>query len=88
MKTRWESFVFILLMLLPAICLLNTGPRPVAPIAGKTVSQPCSSENMSETSSQTKTGGSQHGHEGARPHSLNPAGVSPNSSNQSATRNI
>lgn len=85
MKTRWESFVFILLMLLPAVCLLNTGPRPVAPIAGKTVSQPCSSEKMSETSSETTTVGGGHESEAVRPQTVDRAGVPSASRVQSAT---
>ena len=85
MKTRWESFVFILLMLLPAVCLLNPGTRPVAPAAGNTISQPCSSGTMPETWSQTTTSGSEHAQEGVRRHSVNAAGVSPGSSIQSET---
>ncbi|HKT49290.1 MAG TPA: hypothetical protein VJV96_03285 [Candidatus Angelobacter sp.] len=84
MKTRWESFVFILLMLLPAICLLNTGTRPVAPVAANTVSRPCSSE----TTLETRTGGSEHDHEGVLPQSGNAAGVSSGSSIQSTTGKI
>lgn len=76
MKTRWESFVFILLMLLPAICLLSTATRPDAPVAGNTVSQPCASETPSESLSGTKTGGSKRDNEGVGRHTVNAADVS------------
>lgn len=84
MKTRWESFVFILLMLLPAVCLLNTGTRPVAPVARNSVSQPCSTI----TSSQTPTGGSEHGYAELLPHSSDTAAMSPGSSHQTTTARI
>jgi hypothetical protein len=86
MKTRWESFVFILLMLLPAVCLLNTGTRPVASLTANT--QPCSSENRSQNSSETKTGRTERNHEGVPRHSGNTAGVSPASSIQGTTGKI
>lgn len=85
MKTRWESFVFILLMLLPAICLLNTALRPQAPVSGNTAfSQPCSSG----TSWQTAPSGSEHDNASMRRNSVNSAGISSNSSNQSMTGKI
>jgi hypothetical protein len=85
MKTRWESLVFILLMLLPAVCLLNTGTRPVAPATGNTGSQPCVSGTTSETSSQTTTGGSEDANQGMPQHAVNAAGVSSSRSIQRAT---
>ena len=88
MKTRWESFVFILLMLLPAVCLLNPGTRPVAPAAGNTISQPCASGTVPETSSQTTTSQSEHDNASVRRNSVKPAGVSPGSRVQSATGKI
>lgn len=88
MKTRWESFVFILLMLLPAVCLLNSGARPVAPAAENTISLPCSSGTMSERSPQTTTGLSELGNAALRRSSVKPAGVSPGSSIQDKTGKI
>lgn len=88
MKTRWESFVFILLMLLPAVCLLNSGTPSIAPAPENTISLPCSSGTMSGTWSQTTTSGSEHAQEGVRRHSVNAAGVSPGSRVQSATGKI
>jgi len=84
MKTRWESFVFILLMLLPAVCLLSTAPQPDAPVGGNAVSQPCSSK----ISSQTTTGGSEHGNAAVRRNSVKAAGVLPGSSTQSETGKV
>ena len=88
MKTRWESFVFILLMLLPAVCLLNTGARPVAPAAENTISQPCSSGTPPETSSRTRKSESEHGNAAVRRNSVKAAGVLPGSSTQSETGKV
>ena len=85
MKTRWESFVFILLMLLPAVCLLNSGTPSIAPAPENTISLPCSSGTMPETSSQTTTSQSEHDNASVRRNSVKPAGVSPGSSIQSET---
>ena len=78
MKTRWESFVFVLLMLFPGVRLLNTATRSDAPVAANSVPH-CFS------STQTTADEDEHEIKGAQRKSMNAQRVLPSKDIHNAT---